>query len=128
MIGDPFVVSKLDSEDDHSHGLLEARKIYGGREATPPRRPEEGATSENIVLVEGNIGIGKTTLCRELAEQLKYKAFFEPATENPYLEKFYANPKKYALQLQLWIFNQRCHTYVDALKHIAKTGEFLIKT
>ena len=124
MIGDPFVVSKLDSEDDHNRGLLEARKIHGGREATPPRNTEESATSGKIVLVEGNIGIGKTTLCRELSERLKYKPFFEPATENPYLEKFYSNPKKYALQLQLWIFNQRCHTYVDALKHIVKTGEF----
>ena len=124
MIGDPFVVSKPDSKDEHSRRLLEARKIRGGREATPPINTEEGANCRNIVLVEGNIGIGKTTLCRELVERLKYKAFFEPATENPYLEKFYSNPKKYALQLQLWIFNQRCQTYVDALEHIAKTGEF----
>lgn len=121
MIGDPFVDSKVDPGSDHGYGgLLGARKIH---EASPPRSTEELASSGNIVLVEGNIGIGKTTLCRELEERLKYKAFFEPATENPYLEKFYANPKKYALQLQLWIFNQRCHTYVDALKHIVKTGE-----
>ena len=75
MIGDPFVVSKPDSEDDHNRGLLEARKIHGGREATPPRSTEESATSGKIVLVEGNIGIGKTTLCRELSERLKYKPF-----------------------------------------------------
>ena len=124
MIGDPFIVSKLDYEGDRNRDLLESRKIYGGREATPPRSIEESVTSGNIVLVEGNIGIGKTTLCRELADRLKYEVFFEPATENPYLEKFYSNPKKYALQLQLWIFNQRCHTYVDAIKHVVKTGEF----
>ena len=123
MIGDPFVVSEVDFEGDRGRDELEVRKIYGGKEATPPRNIEEGAASGNIVLVEGNIGIGKTTLCRELAKRLKYKAFFEPATENPYLEKFYSNPKKYALQLQLWIFNQRCHTYADALKHIAQTGK-----
>lgn len=125
MIGNPLVVTKLDFEDEHSHGSPEVRKIFGGREATPPRNSEENITSGNIVLVEGNIGVGKTTLCRELADRLKYKVFFEPATENPYLEKFYSNPKKYALQLQLWIFNQRCHTYVDALKHIVKTGKRL---
>lgn len=123
MIGDPFVVNELDLESDHDRALPEARKIHGGREVTPPRSIEEGATSASIVLVEGNIGVGKTTLCRELAKRLKYKAFIEPATENPYLEKFYENPKKYALQLQLWIFNQRCHTYADALKHIVQTGE-----
>jgi len=117
MIGEPF------AEGDDIRSLLEARKICGGREVSPPRSTEDIASSGNIVLVEGNIGIGKTTLCRELSHQLKYKAFFEPATENPYLEKFYENPKKYALQLQLWIFDQRCHTYVDALQHIVKTGE-----
>lgn len=117
MIGNPFI----SLEGDNYNKSLEARRIYGGREVTSPSNTEE---SGNIVLVEGNIGIGKTTLCRELADRLKYKAFFEPAAENPYLEKFYSNPKKYALPLQLWIFNQRCQTYVEALKHIAQTGKF----
>lgn len=115
MIGDPTVVDTLDSEVTCPE--FATRKISGGREATPPRC-DEG----NIVLVEGNIGVGKSTLCREIADRLKYKMFCEPATENPYLAKFYSNPKKYALQLQLWIFNQRCHTYVDAMEHVAKTG------
>lgn len=76
MIGDPFVDSKVDPGSDHGYvGLLGARKIHGGREASPPRSTEELASSGNIVLVEGNIGIGKTTLCRELEERLKYKAF-----------------------------------------------------
>ncbi|XP_065897293.1 deoxyguanosine kinase-like [Dysidea avara] len=115
MIGDPTIVNAFDCEVTCAE--VATRKIPGGREATPPRC-DEG----NIVLVEGNIGVGKTTLCRELADRLKYKMFCEPATENPYLAKFYSNPKKYALQLQLWIFNQRCHTYVDAMEHVAKTG------
>ena len=38
-------------------------------------------------------------------------------------EKFYADPKKYALKLQLWIFKQRYLTYIAAMKHIVNTGE-----
>ena len=115
MIGEPTVVNAFNCEVTCTE--FETRKIPGGREAKPPRC-DEG----NIVLVEGNIGVGKTTLCRELSDRLKYKMFCEPATENPYLAKFYSNPKKYALQLQLWIFNQRCHTYVDAMEHVSRTG------
>jgi len=42
-----------------------------------------------------------------------------------FAEKFYADPKKYALKLQLWILNQRYLTYVAAMEHIANTGERL---
>lgn len=38
-------------------------------------------------------------------------------------EKFYADPKKYALKLQLWIFKQRYLTYIAAMKHIVNTGK-----
>ena len=38
-------------------------------------------------------------------------------------EKFYAEPKKYALKLQLWILKQRYLTYIAAMKHIANTGK-----
>lgn len=40
-------------------------------------------------------------------------------------EKFYVEPKKYALSLQLWIFQQRCNTYRSAVKHILFTGHIL---
>ena len=39
-----------------------------------------------------------------------------------YAEKFYANPKKYALKLQLWILKQRYLTYSAAVKHVLETG------
>lgn len=75
-----------------------------------------------IVLVEGNIGAGKTTLIRELSEKLGFRVFLEPTAKNPYLAKFYADPKKYALKLQLWIFRQRFLTYVDAVRHVLEKG------
>ena len=80
------------------------------------------STFPQLVIVEGNIGVGKSTLACQLARQLNYRVFLEPTTKNPYLAKFYRDPKKYALKLQLWIFNQRFRTYINATKHILQTG------
>ncbi len=37
------------------------------------------------MIVEGNIGVGKTTLTQKLANDLKYEVFLEPSTDNPFL-------------------------------------------
>ena len=71
-----------------------------------------------LVVVEGNIGAGKTTLAVEVARRMNAKAILEPIAENPYLAKFYSDPKKYALKLQLWIFRRRLQLYTEALDHI----------
>ncbi|XP_068738608.1 deoxyguanosine kinase-like isoform X2 [Montipora capricornis] len=81
------------------------------------------ASPAQLVIVEGNIGVGKSTLACQLAKQLNYRVFLEPTTKNPYLAKFYRDPKKYALKLQLWIFRQRFKTYVDATEHVLKYGQ-----
>ena len=75
-----------------------------------------------LYLLPSYVGVGKTTLSQKLAKELNYKLCLEPTVENPYLEKFYEEPKKYALPLQLWILQQRYLTYVDAVKHVLKTG------
>ena len=81
------------------------------------------ACRERLVIVEGNIGVGKSTLARKMAKELGCTLFMEPTVENPYLEKFYADPHKYALKLQLWILQQRYLTYVEAVNHLVRTGE-----
>ena len=53
-----------------------------------------------LIIVEGNIGVGKSTLARKMAKALGYTVFMEPTAENPY-QKFYSDPHKYALKLQL---------------------------
>ncbi|EFA86673.1 deoxyguanosine kinase [Heterostelium album PN500] len=70
-----------------------------------------------IIILEGNISAGKTFLSTRLGELLNYKVFLEPTTTNPYLQSFYENPKKYALDMQLWLLNQRFKTYLLALEY-----------
>ncbi len=59
------------------------------------------------VVVEGPIGVGKTTLARRLAESFGSDLLLEGAEENPFLERFYQDPRSAALQTQLFFLFQR---------------------
>lgn len=61
----------------------------------------------DYIVVEGPIGVGKTTLARRLAESFGSDLILEGADENPFLERFYDNPRAAALQTQLFFLFQR---------------------
>ena len=61
----------------------------------------------NFVCIEGNIGIGKTTLVKKLAEHFGVFAFYEEFEENPWLPLFYENPEETALSLELSFLTHR---------------------
>jgi len=61
----------------------------------------------NYIAIEGPIGVGKTSLCKKLAETFNYDVLLEAAEENPFLERYYQAPKKMALQTQLFFLMQR---------------------
>jgi deoxyadenosine/deoxycytidine kinase len=63
--------------------------------------------SPGLVAVEGPIGVGKTSLAKRLAESLKSDLLLEHAEENPFLERFYQDPKGAALPTQLHFLFQR---------------------
>jgi len=68
-------------------------------------------TSKNVVL-EGCIGVGKSTLCKAIAERYELSSRYERFDENPYLESFYKDPTAYALPVELHFLLDR----FDALK------------
>ena len=59
------------------------------------------------IAVEGPIGVGKTTLSRNLAQLFNYDLLLELPQQNPFLERFYQDPKSVALQTQLFFLFQR---------------------
>lgn len=66
-----------------------------------------------FIVVEGPIGSGKTTLARMLAEKFSTQLLTEKAEENPFLARFYDDPKRYALQTQIFFLFQRARQIVD---------------
>ena len=60
-----------------------------------------------FIVVEGPIGVGKTTLAHRLAETFGSELLLEGAEENPFLERFYRNPQDAALPTQMFFLFQR---------------------
>lgn len=60
-----------------------------------------------LVVIEGLIGVGKTTLAERLAAAVGAETVFEQAHENPFLERFYRDPKAAAFPAQLYFLFQR---------------------
>ncbi len=59
------------------------------------------------IVVEGPIGVGKTSLTKKLADTLQADTLLEGADANPFLPKFYQDMERYALSTQLFFLFQR---------------------
>jgi len=66
-----------------------------------------------FIVVEGPIGVGKTSLCQRLADHLGAETLLEQAEDNPFLERFYQNPRHAALPTQLFFLFQRARQLQD---------------
>jgi hypothetical protein len=60
-----------------------------------------------FVAVAGNIGAGKSTLTRLLAKEFKWNPYFESVDDNPYLQDFYADMKRWSFHLQMYFLANR---------------------
>jgi len=65
------------------------------------------------IVVEGPIGVGKTSLARRLANSFDSDLLLEGADENPFLERFYQDPRSGALPAQLFFLFQRARQIQD---------------
>lgn len=71
------------------------------------------ATPPQFIAIEGPIGVGKTTLARRLAEAFNHQILLEQAERNPFLERFYRQPRQVALAAQLFFLFQRAQQIED---------------
>jgi len=62
-----------------------------------------------FVAIEGNIGAGKTTLATMLANDYNARLILEEFEKNPFLSKFYEDPKRHAFALELFFMAERYH-------------------
>lgn len=83
------------------------------------------------IVVEGPIGVGKTSLARRLAKSFNTELLLEGVDENPFLQRFYKDPKAAALPTQLFFLFQRAQQ-VQALRQgdmfrPVRVADFLIE-
>jgi len=69
--------------------------------------PEKENSLVKYIAIEGVIGAGKTTLAKKIKDRLNAKLVLEQFDTNPFLEKFYADRKRYAFQTQMFFLINR---------------------
>ena len=83
-----------------------------------------------FIAVEGPIGVGKTSLSKRLAASFNYELLLENSDDNPFLERFYQNPKAHALSTQLYFLFQRAQQIQelrqDDMFQPVRVADFLI--
>lgn len=83
------------------------------------------------IAIEGPIGVGKTSLSKRLAESFNYELLLEKSDENPFLDRFYENPRQHALSTQLFFLFQRAQQIQDLrqddLFEPVRVADFLIE-
>ncbi len=72
--------------------------------------------NNRYIVVEGPIGVGKTTLANMLAAKLDAELILERADENPFLQDYYRAPKQYAFQTQIFFLLSRWRQQQDLLQ------------
>lgn len=82
------------------------------------------ATSRPLfVAIAGNIGAGKSSLTRLLAERFTWKPYYESVDDNPYLADFYGDMLRWSFHLQMYFLANRFKSH----KHIVDSGTSVIQ-
>lgn len=86
--------------------------------------------TKRYIAIEGPIGVGKTSLAKRLADELAAELVLEEADENPFLERFYIDPKRGALPAQLYFLFQRTRQMHDlkqgSLLHTTRISDYIL--
>ena len=77
------------------------------------------------IVVEGPIGVGKTTLAKKIAHSLHYELMLETFSDNPFLINFYKNQKEFALATQLQFLLNRSKVFARERKDFFASNEIV---
>jgi deoxyadenosine/deoxycytidine kinase len=71
---------------------------------------------KRLVVVAGNIGVGKTSLTERIGSRLGWRADYESVADNPYLPDFYADMHAWSFHLQIFFLGHRADQYLEAAR------------
>jgi deoxyadenosine/deoxycytidine kinase len=69
--------------------------------------------TKRLIVVAGNIGVGKTSLTERIGARLGWTTGYESVSDNPYLSDFYADMKSWSFHLQIYFLGHRARQYLD---------------
>ena len=72
----------------------------------------------NYLVIEVNIGAGKTSLATKMAEDMNARLILEKFADNPFLPKFYSDPERFSFPLELSFLAERYKQHKDQLTHL----------
>ncbi|WP_420402210.1 2-amino-4-hydroxy-6-hydroxymethyldihydropteridine diphosphokinase [Flagellimonas sp.] len=79
-----------------------------------------------FIAIEGNIGAGKTTLCKMIAEEFNAKLVLERFADNPFLPKFYKDQARYAFPLEMSFLADRYQQFTDDTSQFDLFKSFMV--
>lgn len=85
-----------------------------------------GFLEHKYLVIEGNIGAGKTSLATMLARDTDSRLVLEQFNDNPFLAKFYEDPERYAFQVELSFLSERYQQIKTELGHPDLFGQAVI--
>jgi deoxyguanosine kinase len=80
----------------------------------------------NYIVIEGNIGVGKTTLATKIADDFNAKLVLERFADNPFLPKFYEDQSMYAFPLEMSFLADRYQQLTDDLAQFDLFKDFIV--
>jgi deoxyguanosine kinase len=80
----------------------------------------------HFIAIEGNIGVGKTTLAQKLAGHYRTRLILEQFADNPFLPGFYKNKERYAFPLELSFLADRYEQLKDTLLNPTLSEELIV--
>ena len=134
-----FVLKPLSAIDDRKiHTVLHqtiAELLHATDDTSPVQRladqlsfPAQKSPFLNYkyIAIEGNIGSGKTTLATKIADDFNAKLILEQFSDNPFLPKFYENPKQYGFTLDMSFLTERYQQMREQLTQMDLFKEFVV--
>ncbi len=80
----------------------------------------------NFIAIEGNIGTGKTTLCKMMEKDIGCRLILEQFTDNPFLPFFYENPERYAFPVELFFMTERHKQLQESLSQLELFPQLIV--
>ena len=68
--------------------------------------------AKRLILLAGNIGVGKTSLTERIGEKLEWTSAYESVADNPYLPDFYEDMKTWSFHLQIYFLGHRAEQHI----------------